>query len=532
MTNVLRDLLNRYRNTSKNEREKGTYFELLIKDFLKNDPRYTPQFTDIFTYAEWAEQQGISKADDGIDLVAELINDEGYCAIQCKFYAEDHKMQKSDIDSFFTASGKHSFTRRLIVDSTRKDWSVHAENAMIGQQIPVQRIGLNELEGSPIDWSAYTPNKPVTLKQKNKLRDYQETALKGVQDGLKDADRGKLIMACGTGKTFTSLKIAEDLAGIGKQVLFLVPSLSLMSQTITEWAIQSELPLRAFAVCSDVQVGKRKVNNDDIAEINAHDLAYPATTDARKLASEVSKEGAKDAMTVIFSTYQSIQAIPDAQHLSKIAEDDEQNELLDDNIPDLPEFDLIICDEAHRTTGATLASESDSHFVKVHKQDFIKGKKRIYMTATPRIFSDTVKSAATQADAVLSSMDDPALFGKMLYQISFGEAVKRKCLTDYKVIVLAIDETMVSATIQARLADADSELDLDDATKIIGCYRALSKLDLQKRVVADPLPMKRAVAFCKDIKSSKLVETEFAEVAQDYIAHELKDLENPIKIEV
>lgn len=521
--NDLNSLLAKYRDASKTEREKGTYFELLIKDFLKSDPRYAPQFVDIFTYAEWAEKQGIDKADIGIDLVAELINDEGYCAIQCKFYAEDHKIQKSDIDSFFTASGKHPFTRRLVVDSTRRDWSKHAENSMIGQQIPVQRIGLNELEESPIDWSTYTPSKPVTLKPKNKLRDYQEKALNEVKSKLKKADRGKLIMACGTGKTFTSLKIAEDLAGAGKQVLFLVPSLSLMSQTITEWAIHSELPIRAFAVCSDSQVGKRKVNNDDIAEINAHDLAYPATTDAKKLAREVNKETTKNHMTVIFSTYQSIQTISDAQHLSKIT---------DNNIKNLPEFDLIICDEAHRTTGATLASETDSNFVKVHNQNYIKGKKRIYMTATPRIFSDAVKSAANQADAVLCSMDDESMFGKTLYQISFTEAVARKCLTDYKVLVLAIDETMVSSSIQSRLADADSELVLDDATKIIGCYRALSKLDLQKDVVADPLPMKRAVAFCKDIKSSKLIEAEFTKVIQDYIKHELKDLENPIKIEV
>lgn len=518
MPTALQSLLDQYRTASKTEREKGTYFELLIKDFLKKDPRYAPQFVDVLTYAEWAEKQGIDKTDDGIDLVAELADEKGYCAIQCKFYAEDHVIQKSNIDSFFTASGKSPFTDRIIIDSTRKDWSKHAENALNNQQIPVRRIGLNDLEESAIDWSTYAPNKTVKFKAKKSLRDYQQTALNNVKEGLSTADRGKLIMACGTGKTFTSLKIAEALAGKGKQVLFLVPSLSLMSQTITEWAMEAEEELRAFSVCSDSQVGKRKYSNDDLADLTVHDLAYPATTDARKLAEEVNKDNNENSMTVIFSTYQSIQTISDAQHLK--------------DTPALPEFDLIICDEAHRTTGATLSDENESHFVKIHNQDFIQGKKRIYMTATPRIFSDTVKGAAKQADAVLCSMDDPDLFGEVLYQISFTEAVARKCLTDYKVLVLAVDETMVSASIQKRLADEDSELVLDDATKIIGCYRALSKLDVTDDVIADPNPMQRAVAFCKDIKSSKLIKDEFTNVVNDYIAHELKDETHALNCEV
>ncbi len=272
---ALQDLLTTYRDESKTEREKGTYFELLIKDFLKNDPTYSPNFTDVWTYAEWANLQGIDSRDTGIDLVAKLNEDEGYCAVQCKFYDENHKMQKSDIDSFFTASGKKGFNRRLIVDTTRSDWSEHAEAALQGQGIGTQRIGLAELENSPIDWGVYTPNKPVRLNAKKELREHQISALDAVRQGFAEAGRGKLIMACGTGKTFTGLKIAETIAGGGKQILFLVPSLSLMSQTITEWTIESATPLRSFAVCSDNQVGKRK-NGDDLADINIHDLAYPA----------------------------------------------------------------------------------------------------------------------------------------------------------------------------------------------------------------------------------------------------------------
>lgn len=149
-----------------------------------------------------------------------------------------------------------------------------------------------------IDWSVYAPNKAVKIKAKKEPREHQITALDEVKKGLATADRGKLIMACGTGKTFTGLKIAETLVGVGKHVLFLVPSLSLMSQTITEWTIESATPLRSFAVCSDNQVGKRK-NGDDLADINIHDLAYPATTDAKKLAVKIAHPHNCE-MTVIF----------------------------------------------------------------------------------------------------------------------------------------------------------------------------------------------------------------------------------------
>lgn len=510
---ALQDLLASYRSASKTEREKGTYFELLIRDFLKNDPTYSPQFSDVWMYAEWADLQGIPRRDDGIDLVASLTDGDGFCAIQCKFYDENHRMQKSDLDSFFTASGKKDFTRRLIVDTTRREWSEPAENALNGQAINTQRIGLAELENSPIDWSVYAPQR-VKLRPKKQLREHQVTAVGNVMQGLREADRGKLIMACGTGKTFTSLKIAEKLAGSGKQVLFLVPSLSLMSQTIAEWTVESETPLRSFAVCSDVQVGKRK-NNDDLADINIHDLAYPATTDAKKLAAKIAHLHDGE-MTVIFSTYQSIQVISDAQKQYG-----------------LPAFDLIICDEAHRTTGATLAGEDESNFVRVHDQNFIAGAKRLYMTATPRIFGDAIKTKAKEVDATLASMDNPDLYGETLFELSFSYAVQKELLADYKVLVLAVDETLVSANVQKRLTDHHNELILDDATKIIGCYRALSKLDVKADVVADPQPMRRAVAFCRDIKSSKSVTSEFAQVVEEYLNNQpLADDQIPITCEV
>lgn len=515
MSSAIRDLLERYRSGAKSEREKGTYFERLCVEFLKHDPEMAQQYEDAWTFREWAETAGWKQTDTGIDLVAKLRDDGGFCAVQCKFYRADHHIQKSDIDSFFTASGKAPFTRRLIIDTTEIAWSKNAEDALDGQNISTTRISMERLEQSPIDWRTYLADDQIVLAPKKEVRQHQREALDAVREGLSEADRGKLIMACGTGKTFTGLKIAEDLAGPGKFVLFLVPSLALMSQTVREWSLDTTTPLRAFAVCSDAQVGKRNKGNDDIGDIDVHDLAHPATTDPAKLANKA-KAPAPDEMTVVFSTYQSIQVISNAQKQHGF-----------------PEFDLIICDEAHRTTGATLEGEDESNFVRIHNQDFIAGKKRLYMTATPRIFGDAVRSKAKEVSAELCSMDDPALYGETLFQRGFGWAVQNDLLTDYKVIVLAVDEAMVSTSIQNRLKDEDNALKLDDATKIVGCYKALTKADLAADVATDTGHMRRALAFCKDIASSKLVRDEFSAVVEEYLASAASgDEESPLGCEV
>lgn len=494
-----RTLLNSFREASKTEREKGTYFERIAVEFIKNDPGMAQEYEDAWLYSDWAKAHEVDGRDTGIDVVGKL-RDGGWCAIQCKFYREGHRIQKADIDSFFTASGKAPFTRRLIIDTTDAPWSANAEDALDGQQIATTRIGLDRLSESPINWASYLRNETVEVAPKKEIRPHQQEALDAVRDGLAANGRGKLIMACGTGKTFTGLKIAETLVGAGKSVLFLVPSLSLMSQTIREWTIDSTTPLASFAVCSDAQVGKRQRSADDVAEVEAHDLDYPATTNAAKLASKVAK-APRDRMTVVFATYQSIEVVAAAQAKHGLSE-----------------FDLIICDEAHRTTGATLDGDDESNFVKVHNQAFIAGKKRLYMTATPRVFGDAVKSKASEASAVLCSMDDESLYGEVLFARGFGWAVENGLLTDYKVLVLAVDEEMVSGGVQNRLADGTSELKLDDATKIIGCYKALTKQGLKNELLTDPQPMKRALAFCKDIATSKLVQNEFAAVITEYLA--------------
>ncbi|MDH2508166.1 DEAD/DEAH box helicase family protein [Acinetobacter baumannii] len=478
------DLINTYKTTAKTEREKGTYFELLCIKYFENEPYYADLFSKVQTYTEWAKEQELSGKDTGIDLVA-TTKDGEFHAIQCKLYDADRKVTKAEIDSFLAAASKTYFKRRIIV-STTHDWSDNALATLENQDPPVTKIDLDTLAQSAIDWSLFAEKKEVIFKPKKELRDHQKAALANVKAGLYEQklERGKLIMACGTGKTFTSLKIAEACAGKGKRVLFLVPSLSLLSQTLTEWTQESTTPLHSYAVCSDTEVGKKKnATAIDAVTTLEHELQYPATTDAKKLAENVEKHHDDEHMTVVFSTYHSINTVSDAQ-----------------NEHQMHEFDLIICDEAHRTTGATHDSEDDSNFVKIHDGGFIFGKKRLYMTATPRIFSDDVKDKAT--DFTLYSMDNEKLFGETLYTINFSEAVKRGLLVDYKVIVLTVDSDTIINKIGSTITE-NSEIVVDDAARIVGCWKALSKQGIHSDVEEDTAPMQRALAFCQVIEQSE-----------------------------
>ena len=495
-------LLETYRAAAITERDKGTAFEKLTMAWLVTDPVQALRFERVQTWAEWAAQKGHDRTDTGIDLVATR-HDGGFTAVQCKFLAAERTIRKEDIDSFISASAKPEFSERMIVETTRKPWSQHADTMLQGQAITTTRVGLQDLAESDVDWAAFAGTGEIVRREPKVLRQDQMKALEAVRDGLDKADRGKLIMACGTGKTLTALRIAEDIAGADRLVLFLMPSLALMAQSVREWCADAVLPLATFAVCSDKQVGKRRRSTDDIAELEVTDLTFPVTTDSQKVAQAVTAASAAGTMRIVFATYQSIQVIAEAQ-----AEHG------------MPVFELIVCDEAHRTTGATFSGEDQSNFVKVHDNAVIQGRKRLYMTATPRIYGEGAKSKAREVDAVLASMDDQTLYGEVLYHAGFAQAVESGTLADYRVIVLAMDEGHVSASVQKRLADGSSELVLDDATKIVGCWKALSKAGLAPGPADDSEPMRRALAFCRDIASSKLVRDEFENVVNEFQAQE------------
>ena len=487
---------------AKTQRGKGTSFERLVRQFLLTDPRYAERFDDVWMWSDWPGRG--ARPDHGIDLVARERETGELCAVQCKFYdPQTGVITKNDVDSFLAESGTGEFTSRILVSTTER-WNSAAEETVSRQAIPVSRVGLEDLFNSTIDWDSFSLETPEVMVRTGgkSLREHQKRALDAVSAGLSTADRGKLIMACGTGKTFTSLRIAEAMAGSGGRVLFLVPSIALLSQTLMEWSAESEVPLRSFAVCSDTKVGKGRKRTNLSEDISVVDLAIPATTDGAALANRLTRRPAPvngtAPMTVVFSTYQSIDAVAQAQELGA------------------PGFDLVICDEAHRTTGATIAGTDESAFVRVHNNDYIHASKRLYMTATPRIYDDSTKTRAGQKNAILASMDDVETYGEELFRLGFGEAVSRSLLTDYKVLVLTVSEDQIADQMQSSLAQ-DGQLTLDDAARIVGCWNALAKRSVDTADYGkDIQPMRTAVAFARDIKTSKRFASSFRNVAEDY----------------
>ena len=504
-TATIYPILDLLRTSALSEADKGSKFERLIKAYLKTDPVYAEQFNQVWLWAEWPGNSG--KHDTGIDLVAEDRNTGELVAVQCKFYAPETTISKPDIDSFLSASGKEGFAERIIVSTTDK-WNANAEDAIRGQKIPVRRIGLSDLEASPIDWERYSLDRPGRMAKtaKKKLRPHQRVAIDKVTAGFGERERGKLIMACGTGKTLTSLRLAEQNVGAGGSMLFLVPSISLLSQTIREWVGEAEVDLRALAVCSDTKATAKKDPDEDISTV---DLALPSTTNVDVLRQRLDDAAADTAaMTVVFATYQSIDVVSQAQKRRKAT------------------FDLIIADEAHRTTGTTLVSQDESAFVRVHDQKYLPAKRRLYMTATPRIFDDSSKAKAGEVNAIIASMDDEELYGPELHRLGFGEAVEMGLLADYKVLVLTVDEQAVARTFQEQLSGGEPELQLGDAAKIVGCWNGLAKRGRTEHDFAgDAAPMRRAVAFAGTIRDSQRIEKLFAEVADYYITKNDLDAE-------
>ncbi|MFB6514196.1 DEAD/DEAH box helicase [Streptomyces virginiae] len=511
MTTV-HDVLKVIRTTSKDNHERGTRFERLMVKFLRTDPQWNEQFSQVWMWADWPGAAA-NKKDTGIDLVAQDRETGGFCAIQCKFYEPTHTVQKPDIDSFLAASGKDEFTRRMIISTTEK-WGPNAEDTMAGQQPPVTRLGLSDIAASPIEWhlppqSGATFAVDLKLHKKKKPLPHQDEAIGDVFAGFADHDRGKLIMACGTGKTFTSLKIAERLqneraqAGHGEHttVLFLVPSIALLSQTLREWSSETQVTLRPFAVCSDVKVGKQQAANDT-QDMATHDLALPATTDPDKLIKQIASVEAGPGLTVVFSTYQSIDTIAAAQKKG------------------LGRFDLVLCDEAHRTTGVTIAGADESAFVRVHDDSYLGSDRRLYMTATPRIYNEDTQQQAKDSSAAVASMDSEELYGPEFHRLGFGKAVEEGLLADYKVLILTVDEGVVAKTLQQGFAGGGSELNLDDAAKIIGCWNAMAKRTGTfadgEGFGLDEAPMKRAVAFARSIADSEAIADNFNAIVDAY----------------
>ena len=502
--NTIYDILSHFRATSFTEKEKGTQFERLMRAWLKTDARYAHLFEHVWLWEEFPSRKDFGGQDTGIDLVAKTYEGD-YWAIQCKCYAEDTVIDKAAVDSFLATSSRTftnevtlqttSFAHRLWI-ATTSHWGSNAEEAIQNQLPPVSRVNLYDLDHSAVDWSKIFEGLEgkAALSEKKQLREHQREALKAAHQHFLSHDRGKLIMACGTGKTFTSLKLIEqELEGKGL-VLFLVPSIALLGQSLNDWMGDAETPIKAVCICSDSRASRKikRGNPNDELETSIVDLALPASTNTTSITHQLLSCRDHDGLTVVFSTYQSIDVVAEAQAA-----------LLAQTGGEFGVFDFVVCDEAHRTTGVKLSTKDESNFIKIHNDDFIRGRKRLYMTATPRLYGENARIKASKNDCVLCSMDDETLYGQEFYRVNFSYAVQNGILTDYKVLVLTVSEDMIPADLMKQVKDLNAkELNYDDTGRLIGVINGLSKKILGDKGVtwdADPRLMRRALAFTHKI---------------------------------
>jgi len=502
------EILTKYRESSFSEQDKGVRFERLMQAYLQTDPKYTSKIRQVWLWNEFPARSELGEVDTGIDLVAETYTGE-YWAIQCKCYDHGTTIDKPDVDTFISTSGREfhfagkvtSFALRVWI-STSDRWTQNAENAIKGQKHPaVTRINLHDLSEAPVDWEKLEKgiHGDFARTAKYVLLGHQEAAFNKAHEYFQHRERGKLIMACGTGKTFTALRIAEKESVHTRLILFCVPSIALLGQTLREWTAHSQEALNTICICSDPRVTQARQRNLDSGGFSTIDLTVPATTNPKRVFEQY-EAGDPRLLTVIFSTYQSIDVVEKAQKLG------------------LPNFDIIICDEAHRTTGVTLKDEKESSFVRIHDNSAIKGSLRLYMTATPRLYAEETRARAKEAYAEICSMDDEELYGAEIYHIGFGEAVEKGLLSDYKVLIFTVSENDVPPAIQEALS-THGELPADAPAKLIGCINALSKQIMGDTTLvdSDPLPMTKAVAFCQNIQNSKEISKAFNDISKKYM---------------
>ena len=457
---TLNDILEGIKNKADDKTKQGTEFEKLVKRFLQTEPGYKNQFKKVSLWDDWSKR---TSGDIGIDIICERY-DGTYTAVQCKFYdktAIDNKGVSSFISAIKTVENKSNITisQKIFVHTSDTETTI-AHNKLKDNKCTI--IDKYKLESANVDWSKY-PHGFVPLQKPFTLRPHQQTALKDTLAKFNDNDRGQLIMACGTGKTLTSLHIAQEMYGKGGLILYVVPSISLISQSMRDWSNNCTIPYNFMAVCSDKTVS----TNEDSS---LTDLECPVSTDPNTLKQHM-KLLSKERMNVIFSTYQSIKVVQ--------------------NVMKGKQFDLVLCDEAHRTTGV----EGKSYFTTIHSDKNISSKKRLYMTATPKIYSDNVKNNNDN----ISSMDDDTIYGPIFHRLTFTQAVEQGILCDFRVRILKVSANKVDQEFQKAISE-EGEISLDDMSKYAGIWHGLkhpNDKDKEQKL------LQRVIAFTNRIKVSK-----------------------------
>ena len=481
---------------SKTTVEQGTRFENLMLDVFREDRLYKNRFDRVWTWKEWAQENNIKESHDtehdlGVDLVGrERVGGE-LCAIQCKCHSDDTILEMRPVSSFISAGTAYGMKNYILACTGPINRNARAK--LRGVKCGI--ITKDDLRYR-LDWSAYPRvSRPPPPK---KLRDYQRAALDDVVSGFAGGgnERGKLIMACGTGKTLVALHAAEKIAGGGGLVLYLVPSISLILQSMREWSDNANMRHYYMAVCSDKSV--RNTEQGTMTELEA-----PASTNTKDLAEKLSRMQ-PDALNVIFSTYHSIDVVSKAVGRKR-------------------RFDMVFCDEAHRTAGIERDDSAGSYYTKVHRERSIRAKRRLYMTATPRIYTENAKGRAADEKKTVVSMDDDSVYGPVFHELSFYDAVhKYEALCDFKVRVAIMDEDTMDRLAQELHAGEENEVPVNERSLMASVWHAIQHpgADDEKKSL-----LQRVIFFCDMINSSKII-------AGDEIKYNVDYKEDPEELEL
>ena len=464
---------------------KGLAFEELFSLVAKNEPDL--EVRDIWKPGNWPERAkyGLDGRDIGVDRIAKL-NSGDTVAIQCKCYAEKNHVSKSDVQKFLSGSQNEAFNKRWLIVTLPITDIVKRMLAKTN----IHYISFYKYHDTPLKRENVKPLQPLPL---------QKEAIEAVVEGFENADRGQLIMACGTGKTFTSLRIAERIIPTSGSILFIAPSIALVAQSRKEWLRHTTRPLRCVAVCSD-----KTVKNISEA-LSIQELSFDVTTNPRTIADEMRKAAEKGGILAVFSTYQSLDKVIKAQHAYAA-----------------PAFDLAIADEAHRTSGIQHNKSERRAFQLIHDDNQARCAKRLYMTATPRIYGDQAKQNRKNKtpDITITDMSDSTVYGRKFYHLPFRKAVDAGMLCDVRVICLGLREELLDAGMRSALEQIGDDITERGATPDIQEYvsalviaMALNGWVQSEKTDDIPTKLSRTLAYANTIRRSKWL----AEVLQSNV---------------
>ena len=450
---------------------KGDLFEELVKAYLQLDPEYATKLKSVWLLREVPE--GIRKKlklpgeDQGIDLIAETKAGE-FWAVQCKYREEsDQSLTWREVSTFaglaFGVCKGISFG--LLCSTTERVTHVLKNQDNIGF------CALDIWQGLDAEFfarlRAALGRKPAKI-QPLKPRPHQVRAILDAQAYFigKKKRRGKMIMPCGTGKSLAAYWIAQELGA--NKILVAVPSLALIRQTLKVWLRESMANGREvdwICVCSDESAGR--IGQDDVAVLR-QDLGVPCVTDPGEIAAWLAK--AKKGLAVVFTTYQSGEAIAKAAKKAKVR------------------FDLGIMDEAHKTVGA-----KEKLFSHLLYDKNLPVRRRLFMTATERRYQG-------ESDQILS-MDDAEIYGDTFHLLSFKRALEYKppILSDYKIVTILVSREEVAEMVRKNVfvrpdkGKWDKEIEAEMLAALVALRKAMKKH-----------PIRHAVSFHGSIRRAEV----------------------------